>query len=497
MKFVGIALSTFSGVISGIYYFKPQTVSVSVVFLAVIAYMLGEGMSLFIPRKTWLGQFLNPFPFNKKEHVAIVIMASSASISSMGIEVIAVERLFYGSKLSGAISVFLLFSSQFLGYGIAGLMRGVLVYPKNMLWPINLPVNAMLETLHRPREETRKPLKVFLIVFACIFCWEIVPEWIMPLLTGVSIFCLANQSSATFTNIFGGASGDEGLGLFSLSLDWQYISGGSLSPLWFPMDSLISQGFGILGCIALFSACYYGNVWRAQDFPFLAQEIFANTSTAGNPVIWNQNLVIGSDHRINTEALDILGLPWFSASYAASIIATNMSTTAAFTHLCLWYWGDIKAAFTVFHPSVFRKAFDFRNWSLDFWRDAAVPAQNQDNYDPHYKLITAYKAVPDWWFGLVLLLSCIIGITIIYSGHTTLPWWGFVIAILVGYIFVVFLGSMMAITGVQWLVQPIVQMIGGYIQPGDPVSNMYFSLYVSPYEDFLFIPNQNFYDIGL
>ena len=44
-------------------------------------------------------------------------MANSASISSLGIEVLAVERLFYGAKLNGAISVFLLFSSQFLGYG--------------------------------------------------------------------------------------------------------------------------------------------------------------------------------------------------------------------------------------------------------------------------------------------------------------------------------------------------------------------------------------------
>jgi hypothetical protein len=75
-------------------------------------------------------------------------------------------------------------SSQFLGYGIAGLMRKVLVYPKNMLWPSNLPVMSMLETLHRPKEETRGPLKVFLIVFACIFVWEIIPEWICPLLTG-------------------------------------------------------------------------------------------------------------------------------------------------------------------------------------------------------------------------------------------------------------------------------------------------------------------------
>lgn len=452
----------------------------SVVFLAVIAYVIGEGMSLLIPRKTWLGRFLNPFPFNKKEHVAIVIMASSASISSMGIEVIAVERLFYGAKLSGAMSVFLLFSSQFLGYGIAGIMRKVLVYPKNMLWPVTLPVNSMLETLHRPREETRKTLKVFLIVFTCIFCWEIVPEWIMPLLTGVNIFCLANQKSATFTNIFGGASGNEGLGLFSWSMDWQYISGGILSPLYFPMDSLISQGIGIVGCISLFTACYYGNVWQAQNFPFLAQQIFANTSTAGNPVVWNQSLVIGSDYRVDKDALELIGLPWFSASYAASIIVINMSTTAAFTHLCLWYWSDVKAAFAMFHPSALRKTFDSRNWSLDFWRDSAKPAEDQDNYDPHYKLIMAYKAVPDWWFGLVLLLSFTIGMVIIYKGHTTLPWWGFIIAMLIGYIFIVFLGSMMAISGVQWLVQPIIQMIGGYIQPGDTVSNMYFSLYVRP-----------------
>ena len=145
---------------------------------------MGEILSFAIPRKGWIGRWLNPHPFNAKEHIAIVIMANSASITSQGIEVLAVERLFYGAKLSGAFSVFLLLSSQFLGYGIAGLMRKSLVYPKNMLWPANLPVNSMVETLHRPREETRKPLKVFLIVFACIFVWEIVPEWICPLLTG-------------------------------------------------------------------------------------------------------------------------------------------------------------------------------------------------------------------------------------------------------------------------------------------------------------------------
>lgn len=161
----------FGGTISAIYYFKPQTIIVSVVFIAVISYLLGEAMAYAIPRKGWLGRLLNPHPFNKKEHLAIVVMANAASISALGIELLAVERLYYGAKLNGGSSIFLLFSSQFLGYGIAGLMRKALLYPKNMLWPVNLPVNNMLEALHHNRAAMRKPLRVFLIVFACIFCW--------------------------------------------------------------------------------------------------------------------------------------------------------------------------------------------------------------------------------------------------------------------------------------------------------------------------------------
>ena len=59
---LGTGLATFGAVLATIYYFKSQTVVVSTVFLAVISYVLGEAMSNFIPRKTWLGRFLNPHP---------------------------------------------------------------------------------------------------------------------------------------------------------------------------------------------------------------------------------------------------------------------------------------------------------------------------------------------------------------------------------------------------------------------------------------------------
>jgi hypothetical protein len=59
---LGIGLSTFGGSLATIYYFKPQTVTVSTVFLGVISYVLGEAMAAFIPRKTFVGRFLNPHP---------------------------------------------------------------------------------------------------------------------------------------------------------------------------------------------------------------------------------------------------------------------------------------------------------------------------------------------------------------------------------------------------------------------------------------------------
>lgn len=186
-------------------------------FLTVLAYILGEAMAFAIPRKGTIGRFLNPQPFNLKEHAAITLMASAGSQSALSTEALAAQQLFYGGYPSHAAGVFITLSSQLLGYGIAGLLREIIVHPTKMLWPMNLPITSLLESLHRDKVETKSKLKVFYIVFFVIFCWEIFPEYIFPVLEGVSIFCLANQKNLVFTNLFGGASGNEGLGFRKLS----------------------------------------------------------------------------------------------------------------------------------------------------------------------------------------------------------------------------------------------------------------------------------------
>jgi hypothetical protein len=87
---------------------------------------------------------------------------------------------------------------------------------------------SLLETLHFKKWDTRPQLNVFYIAFAVMFVWEVFPEYIIPVLTAVNVFCLANRSNMAFTTLFGGGTGNEGLGFLSLCFDFQYIGSSAL-----------------------------------------------------------------------------------------------------------------------------------------------------------------------------------------------------------------------------------------------------------------------------
>jgi hypothetical protein len=78
---------------------------------------------------------------------------------------------------------------------------------------------------------------------------------------------------------------------------------------------------------------------------------------------------------------------------------------------------------------------------------------------------------------MILVLSILVGLIMLYLTNSTLPWWGFLIACALSTVCILFFGAQTAITGFAFNVQPVIQMIGGYLHPGKPVANMYFVLF--------------------
>ncbi|KAI0256212.1 OPT oligopeptide transporter [Lactifluus subvellereus] len=472
--FIGIGLSAFGGVLAEIYYFKPQTVLVSTMFLAIISYVAGTAMEAFIPRWGWF-RYLNPGPFNKKENAFIIIMASAAANSALGTEVLAVQRLFYNITPNGAASIFLLFSSQLLGYGIGGLMRPILLYPSKMLYPGVLPLVSMFDALYqngtaRHSDGNKKRLKLFYIAFFAIFIWEVLPEWMFPLLTGFSVFCLANQRSTDFTRVFGGSNGNEGLGLLSICFDWQYISGGA-NPFAIPLRAQFSNLIGYILCMVVFVAVYYNNIWESKNFPFLSQELFYENGT-----IYDQLLILNDKFEVDPTLLAQQGLPFYAGTWITYLLTSNLGMAATFTHLLLWNRNDLRAAWSWMNKGSIAQMlaeFDWRFWRADGKRE--VPPDG--DLDPHYREMLKYPDAPNSWYGAILVSAFITAMVIIYKTDSTLPWWGFIVACLLAVVSTLFFGSLFAMTGLGFIIQPFVQMIGGFLHPGKPMANMYFVLF--------------------
>ncbi|KAF7312525.1 OPT oligopeptide transporter [Mycena indigotica] len=483
---LGLGLSAFGGVLAEIYYFKPQTVLVSTMFLAIIAFIIGKAMEM-IPAVGPL-RYLNPHPWNKKENAMVVIMASAAANSALATEVLAVQRLFYNLTPNPGASIFLLFSSQLAGYGIGGLFRHVLLYPSKMLYPGVIPLISMLDALFKDAKEAAKKKRLFWIAFAVIFFWEILPEWMFPLLTGFSIFCLANPRSQDFTRIFGGSNGNEGLGLLSICFDWQYISAG-YNPMAIPLKAQFSNFIGYVLCMVVFVAVYYNNIWNAKTFPFvnlfhsgveviteyfqLSQELFY-----ANGSLYDQLLILDENLEVDPTLLAQQGLPFYASTWVVQLLVTNLGMAATFTHLLLWNRSDLRAAWSWATPSALKASWATFNWR--FWQEDGmrnVPSKDDDTVDPHYREMLKYPDAPNSWYFVTLLISIIIALVLIYKTDSTLPWWGLLVSLLLGTISIIFFGALYAITGLQFIIQPFVQMIGGFIHPGKPVANMYFVLF--------------------
>ncbi|KAH7872644.1 OPT oligopeptide transporter [Lentinula edodes] len=451
MLFLGLGFSAFGSVLAQLYYFKPQTLSVSQGFLLIILYFFGKAWEKALPSHG-LWWYLNPGPFNIKEHGAALIMASTASSSATAIQVISVQDLYYGNKLNPAVAIFTLLSSQLIGYSFAGLLIEALIYPSVTFWPSSITPANMFQALHFDGGLSSKRTKIFWLVFAAIFCYEIIPQWIFPLLTGVSIFCLVDNSSGTFRNIFGGASNNEGMGLLAVCFDWNLIGSPCLyTPLW----TQLNQNIGICLTYILMSAVYYGNIWQGKRFPFMSQAIF---DINGNQ--YNQTAIL-TNNKFDPAKFEQIGPAYFSSTNALYFITANLAMGATLVHVVLFYHDQLMPFIRAFNP----------------WNKTVSVV-----HDEHYIVMKRYDKVPKWWFLCLLVIAYSISQATDYTGNSHFTWWQLTVILVISLVFTMAYCTTSAILGfAQFSTQldGFYSMIASYMVPGDPIANMYAALYGS------------------
>lgn len=109
---------------------------------------------------------LNPGPFSQKEHMLITIMSglTLSGTYSTYIFVSQISPVFFnqGWARNLVYQYLLTISMQFLGYGLAGLLRECLVYPDFCIWPSSLAVIVLNRSLH---ERSGYSFQLFRFVF--------------------------------------------------------------------------------------------------------------------------------------------------------------------------------------------------------------------------------------------------------------------------------------------------------------------------------------------
>ncbi|KAJ5698727.1 OPT superfamily oligopeptide transporter [Penicillium macrosclerotiorum] len=449
-------LACFQAVMYQIYMFKPTAITIQGTFIVLISYFLGKAWANFLPRgdnfeARWRARggilkFLNNGPWTLKEHAVCSITATAASNASVASEVFSAQILFYNMSLSPATVILSTISIGLFGYGICGIMRPIAVWHVDAVYWSTLPTVKVLQGLHWQDLKNSKPLRYFWYSFTGMTLYEIFPAYIFVWLNSVSIPCLASMKAtgskaAVLTNLFGGASNNEGLGLFSLSFDWQYITSFQTA---LPLSLQVHQAIGFLICFIAMLGIYYGNGWNSRSLPFMSTKLLMSNGTT-YPV--DEVFVDGV---LDESALLKYGIPKLSGSFAFAMFMANAAIGALIVH-CILFWGK------------------------DIWSTFKKAREGRYDDRHHEHMAKHYKEAPWYWYAAVLVVSFVLGLIVVLKEDISLPAWAYIVSLVVGIIISPFSTILYSRYGNGIATNNLSKMLGGLMIPGRPVGNMYFA----------------------
>ncbi|UJR18574.1 hypothetical protein I4U23_005481 [Adineta vaga] len=369
---------------------------ISSILVIVLVFPLGHLWTLIVPKSQ---------PFTVKEHGFVLVMANTAWMyySVFTYATLTTLKVLERDNLSFPYYFFFVLALQFLGFGLAGVLRRFLVWPADVIWPQNFPLIALLRSLHDRKinasekiqnsSQTRSwrsrfshnRLLYFFVIVGVVFIYEWFPLYIMPILRHFSWMCMispGNNALAQLTAVRGLAVVGGGL-----TLDWYEVTQYLGSPLILPSWAIFNIAFGFILIVWIIIPIVYGaNVRDVRSKPI------------GGVVSRN-----------------------FTAVSLVTAFTSFACVSAVFMHAILFH-------------------------GIDIWNQFRTKKLGNMGNDMHARLMSLYPPVPDWCYlelcAAALIVACV---TCDHAGW--LNWYWVLLSIFIGAVFVLPFGLVSSITG--------------------------------------------------
>jgi len=447
---IGLFFTVVLAFINQFFWFRETPITLTVIVVQLLSYPFGVLLAKILPTGnfTLFGKefTLNPGPFNIKEHVLITAFANAGAGTVYAIDIVVIKEVFYKTSIGFFDSLLLVWTTQMIGYGMAGLVRRFLIRPAAMIWPLNLINVTLFRTLH----ENQKPppgmmtrVKFFWLFFCISLLYYFIPGYLFTFLSYIPLLCLIAPE-----NIVAQQLGDPqyGLGIMGFSLDWAIIASSfTLSPLSYPFWAQCNIFFGFVLIIwIVLPIGYYSNVWNSQIYPIMGPGLYTVTGEKYNITRITPNHEYSE---AEYQAYSPLRITFF---FAMSYGFGFANLASVLSYIALHHGKEIVQRF--------REARSYED-------------------DIHAKLMDRYPEVPNWWYGVMFLTNVVLGIILCEVFDIQLPWWGFFLAIGIALTFLLPVGIVQAVTNQQPGLNIITEFIIGLIMPGYPIANVTFKTY--------------------
>ncbi|WZY81360.1 hypothetical protein YC2023_027744 [Brassica napus] len=169
MWVLGLGACIILSFINQFFWYRRMPLSITGISAQIAVVPLGHLMARVLPNKKYLEgsrwEFnMNPGPFNVKEHVMITIFANSGAGTVYATHILSAIKLYYKRSLPFLPAFLIMITTQFLGFGWAGLFRKHLVEPGEMWWPSNLVQVSLFSPLASPIVATINVTVGFVVV---------------------------------------------------------------------------------------------------------------------------------------------------------------------------------------------------------------------------------------------------------------------------------------------------------------------------------------------